>query len=249
MKNPFDLTGKKIVVTGASSGIGRQAAISISEMGGEVIINGRNTEELSKTFSLLKGKNHECYAADLTDETQLNELTAKISDLNGIVHCAGIVRPFPVKFITKKQIDEIYNINYISTVLLTSKLLKEKKINKAASLVFVSSISSRFAHKGGALYSASKAGLEIYSKTIAIEFATQKIRSNCIQAAMVKTPLFDTAEQAVTKEMMDAHGEKYPLGFGEPTDVANAIIFLLSDASKWITGTNLVMDGGLTAGH
>ena len=113
----------------------------------------------------------------------------------------------------------------------------------------MSSISSHFAHKGGALYSGSKAAVNAYSKTIALEYASQKIRSNVISAAMVKTPIFDEAEKAVSKEMMDKHGEHYPLGFGEPEDVANAILFLLSNAAKWITGTELVMDGGLTAGH
>jgi len=113
----------------------------------------------------------------------------------------------------------------------------------------MSSISSQFPHKGGALYSGTKAALNTYSKTIALEYATQKIRSNVISAAMVRTPLFDDAEKAVTKEMMDKHGEAYPLGFGNPEDVANATLFLLSGASRWITGTAIVMDGGLTAGQ
>ena len=129
-----------------------------------------------------------------------------------------------------------------------SKLFKARKLNKSASIVFMSSIASFFSYKGGGLYASSKAAINTYSKTIALEFSQQKIRSNVICAAMVKTALFNDAEKVVSKEMMDKHGEHYPLGFGEPEDVANAIIFLLSDASKWITGTEIVMDGGLTAG-
>ena len=113
----------------------------------------------------------------------------------------------------------------------------------------MSSISSQFPHKGGALYSGAKAAINTYSKTIALEYAIKNIRSNVINAAMVKTPIFDEAEKAITKKMMDKHGERYPLGFGSPEDIANAIIFLLSDGSKWITGTEIKMDGGLTAGQ
>ncbi len=246
--NPFSLHKKNILVTGGSSGIGRQTAITLAEAGATVIISARREEELNRTLGMMSG-NHHKIVADLTNESQIDALVAAIEQVDGIVHSAGIVRPFPVKFIGKKQVDEMFGINYLGPVLLTSKLFKKKKVAKGASIVFMSSISSQFPHKGGALYSGSKAALNTYSKTIALEYAPQKIRSNVISAAMVKTPLFDDAEKAVTKEMMDKHGEGYPLGFGEPEDVANTTLFLLSDASKWITGTSIVMDGGLTAGQ
>lgn len=247
--NEFNLNNKTILVTGASSGIGAQTAITLANAGAEIIISARNSDRLRKVFEELKKGSHKMIFADLTDEIQLVNLVDQLPKLDGIVHSAGMVRPFPIKFIGEKQINQLFSVNYTSSVLLTSKLFRAKKINNAASLVFMSSISSHFAHKGGALYAGSKAAINAYSKTVALEFAHQKVRSNVISAAMVKTPIFEEAEKAVSKEMMDKHGEHYPLGFGEPGDVANAILFLLSNASKWITGTELVMDGGLTAGH
>lgn len=249
MTTPFHLNEKIILVTGASSGIGREAAFSIAAMGGSVMATGRDELRLSDTLQSLKGEGHSALACDLTDEIQMNRLVEQLPPLHGIVHSAGIVKPFPIKFIGTKQAEEMCNINFLAPVLLTAKLFKAKKVEKNASIVFMSSISAHHSHKGGALYASAKAGLEAFSKTVAIEHAAQGIRSNCISAAMVKTPLFDNAEKAISKEMMDAHGLRYPLGFGEPKDIANAVVFLLSNASKWITGTSLVMDGGLTAGH
>ncbi len=248
MKN-FELHNKIILVTGASSGIGAQTAITISQAGGTLILSARNKERLQQTFEKLEGTGHKIISADLTDGNQIEALVDAVPNLDGLVLSSGMVRPFPIKFIGEKQIDEMFDLNYKAPIILTSKLFKSKKIKPSASLVFMSSISSHFAHKGGALYSGSKAAINSFSKTIAIEYGIKKIRSNVISAAMVKTPIFDEAEKAVSKEMMDKHGENYPLGFGEPEDVANAIVFLLSDASKWITGTELVMDGGLTAGQ
>lgn len=238
-----------MLITGASSGIGAETARALADCGVKLILSGRNQERLQETLDSMFGDGHQIIPADLTDEAQIEHLVKEIEGLDGIVHSSGIVRPFPVKFIGKKQIDEMYGINYQGPVLLTSKLFRAKKIRPQASIVFMSSISSRFPHKGGALYSGTKAALTTYSKTIALEYAPQQIRSNVISAAMVKTPLFEEAEKAITKEMMDKHGEHYPLGFGLPQDIANACIFLLSNASRWITGTELVMDGGLTAGQ
>ncbi len=247
--NPFSLAHKTILVTGASSGIGAEAARMISKSGARVIITARNEERLKATFNSLEGSNHGYVLADLTNEEDIKNLIDQIDHLDGVVHSSGIVRPFPIKFIGAKQIDEMYGANYYGPVVLTSKLFRAKKINAGASLVFMSSISSKFPHKGGALYSGSKAALNSFSKTIALEYAPQKIRSNVISAAMVRTPLFDEAEKAISKEMMDKHGEDYPLGFGDPEDIGHAILFLLSGGSRWITGTEIVMDGGLSAGH
>lgn len=246
--NPFSLENKTILVTGASSGIGAQTAISASKLGATVILSARNKTKLEETLSKLEGGNHQIITADLTKQEEVKQLLDNLGNIDGVVHSSGIVRPFPVKFIDEKHIQEMFEINYNAPVLLMSKLFKAKKINKSASVVFMSSISSHFSHKGGALYSSSKAAINSYSKTIALEFSQQKIRSNVISAAMVKTAIFNEAEGVISKEMMDEHGKDYPLGFGEPEDVANAIIFLLSDASKWITGTEIIMDGGLTAG-
>ncbi|OGT41729.1 MAG: hypothetical protein A3F13_08765 [Gammaproteobacteria bacterium RIFCSPHIGHO2_12_FULL_40_19] len=246
--NSLKLNDRKILVTGASSGIGAQTAITISQLGAQVILSGRNGTRLNATLEQMSGYGHQIITADLTADSELNKLVEQVVGLDGIVHSAGIVKPLPVKFINQQHIEKVFNINYYSPVLLMSKLFKAKKINKGASIIFMSSISSHFPHKGGALYSASKAAINAYSKTVALEYASKKIRSNVISAAMVKTPIFYQTEKEVSKEIMDKLGEYYPLGFGEPEDIANAISFLLSDASKWITGVEIVIDGGLTAG-
>ena len=247
--NFLQLEHKVILVTGASSGIGAKTAVMLSQYGVKLLITGRNEARLSDTFNRLEGKGHEMFVGDLTNSDDLGALISSSPVLDGLVHCAGIIKPFPIKYITQKQITEMFAINFEASTHLTSGLLKKKKLNESASIVFISSVSSRFAHKGGALYSASKAAINAYSRSVAIECASKKIRSNVISAAMVKTPIFDQAETAVTTEVMDQHETSYPLGFGETEDVANATLFLLSDASRWITGTILTMDGGLTAGQ
>jgi NAD(P)-dependent dehydrogenase (short-subunit alcohol dehydrogenase family) len=246
--NPFDLTNKTILITGASSGIGAQTAISTAKMGASIVLTGRNKDKLEEVYSKLEGENHQIIIADLRKRDEVLVLVDEVPFLDGVVHSSGIVKPFPIKFIDDKHLKEMFEINYNAPVLLMSKLFKAQKIKKAASIVFMSSISSHFSHKGGALYSSTKAALNSYSKTTALEFSHRKIRSNVISAAMVKTPLFDEAQKAASKENMDKHGADYPLGFGDPIDVANAIVYLLSDASKWVTGTEIVLDGGLTAG-
>ena len=245
----IDLSERTILITGASSGIGRQTAITCAKLGAKLILSGRNSERLQESLDQLAGTEHLKIECDLTHENQIETLIDNLPSLDGIVHSSGSVNPIPAKFITQEKIDEVSSINFQAPILLSSRLLKRKKINRGASIVFMSSISARFAYKGGALYSAAKAGLNAYSKTIAIEHAPQRIRSNSIEAAMVQTRIFDETEKAVGKEQMAKHGERYPLGFGKPQDVANAIAFLLSDASKWITGTTLTLDGGLTAGR
>lgn len=245
---PFHLHNKTILVTGASSGIGRQIALSICEMGGNVVITGRDKKRLEETFINLKGKNNSNITADLLNQNDLSDLVNNIPMLDGIVHCAGIVKPFPVKFLSEEKIQETFQTNYNIQVLLMAQITRQKKINKNASIVFLSSISATHPHKGGALYSASKAAIESLSKVIALEFYPQGIRSNCLSPAMVKTPMYDYAEKGASKETLDEHVNKYPLGIGSPADVANAAVFLLSDASKWITGITITLDGGFLLG-
>jgi NAD(P)-dependent dehydrogenase (short-subunit alcohol dehydrogenase family) len=245
---PFHLHNKLILVTGASSGIGQQIAISITEMGGKVICVGRDANRLNHTLDLLKSENNSAMVCDLTDSTQVSEMVDRLPILDGIVNCAGMVKPFPIKFLSKQKIDETFSINYEAQVLFMTEITKQRQLNKGASLVFLSSISAQHPHKGGAMYAGSKAALEAFSKTLALEFYPQGIRSNCLSPAMVKTPMYDHAEKGASKETLDEHVNKYPLGVGTTEDVANAAIFLLSDASKWITGINITLDGGFLLG-
>jgi NAD(P)-dependent dehydrogenase (short-subunit alcohol dehydrogenase family) len=241
---PFHLNNKTIFITGASSGIGRQIAVSVSQMGAKVVITARNQERLEETYNQLSGEGHLMVIADLTDSIQVEKLIGDLPQLDGVVMNAGMVEAYPIKFLTAEKIKNVFNLNYDAIVLLIAGILRKRKLNKGASVVFISSISSKFPPKGGAMYSSAKAALETFSKVVALENSMQKIRSNCILPGMVKTALYDEVEKTVTKESMDAHIASYPLGVGYPEDVANAAVFLLSDASRWITGTNMIIDGG-----
>ncbi|MCE3278190.1 MAG: family oxidoreductase [Bacteroidetes bacterium] len=240
----IDLKNKKILITGASSGIGRSVAILCDELGAETIITGRNEEELNNTHLLLKNRSKQL-TADLSKEDSINELLSKIPSIDGFVHCAGIINPLPVKFIKKKHIDDIFMINFSSAVLLSSGLLSLKKINPQASVVFISSVSAHHPYTGGSLYTSSKAALEAFTRGFALEASAKKIRVNIIAPALVRTNILEQSEQIYSKEEIAEIENRYPFGIGEPIDIANAIAFLLSPLSGWITGTTLNMDGGL----
>ena len=236
----FDLTGKTILITGASSGIGRQTAISVCEAGAKLYITGQNKEKLNDTLSLLEGSEHVAIPANLTDEKQLNSLVDKLTELNGVVHCAGLTAHNPVQFIRSKNISSLFDVNFNVPLLLNARILKKKKLLKSASIVFLSSIASKQAFFSGSIYSSTKAAIEAYSRTLALELAPKKIRSNCILPAMVKTEM---VEKTISKENLEKNELMYPLGLGEPVDVANVVVFFLADASKWVTGTNLSLGG------
>lgn len=244
-KTPFHLDGKKILVTGATGGIGNETALTILKMGGEVFLSGRDEAKLLAVADRLKIPHTSIIAADLVSEEGRKKLVAAVPQLDGIVHCAGHVFPFPVKFLDQQKMDETMKINFDAPVLMTGALLKAKKINAGASLVYLSSISSHRPQRGASMYGGSKAALESFVKVLAQELSVQKIRVNTISPAMVKTPMYDKAEEMVSKEEMDKHVEKYLIGVGGPEDVANAAIYLLSPASKWVTGINLILDGGI----
>jgi NAD(P)-dependent dehydrogenase (short-subunit alcohol dehydrogenase family) len=241
---PFHLHGKVILITGASSGIGKQVAISAAQMGASIVLTGRNQIELTKTRSELSGDQHQIISADLLQPSDREKLANEMPVVDGVVNCAGCVNPFPIRFLDQKKLDQTLNINYEAPVLMMAALLKAKKINREASLVFLSSISGQHPHKGGAAYAGSKAALEAFVKVLALELYPQGIRANYISPAMVKTPMYDQAATSMSHEEMDKHINKYPLGPGLPEDVANAALYLLSPASRWVTGINLILDGG-----
>ena len=244
-----DLSGKTILVTGASSGIGKQAAIQISQQGGIVIITGRDVKRLKETHDDLDGDNHEMIVANLVNEEEINSMVDSLPMINGLVHCAGIVGPTPAKFIREENIRKLMRINFEVPVLLTGRILLKKKLVGKASIIFMSTVATQMPYFGGSLYNSAKSAIESYSKTLALELVKRGIRSNCLSPGLVNTPLIKKPVSEGQMELMDEslgrYLKKYPMGIGEAEDVSNAIIFFLSDESKWVSGTNLVMGGVL----
>lgn len=246
--NNFSLQNKHILIVGASSGIGLEAAKQCSYFGAKLTLTTRNVSELETQIDALKLKNVEITELDVSNNEHIKIFSEKIDGIDGLVYAPGIVKLYPAQFINKDNIDSVRVPIFDGAVYVISNLIRQKKIRNKSSIIFISSISSSFPYKGGALYTSSKAALETYSKTLAIELASKAIRSNCIKAGLVNTKILEETKENVDKETYDFHTNKYPLGVGEPIDVADSIVFLLSDASKWITGTEIILDGGLTAG-
>lgn len=242
--NPFSLEGKTILVTGASSGIGRGIAIVCSKMGAVVVINGRNEEKLNETRSLMEGDDNTIMKGDLTDSSTIMALVGNLPKLDGIVHCAGIGTRVLCKNIMEADIDQAMGTNFKAPVMLQTEILKQKKINKGASIVFIASISNDSPSTGNALYAASKGALISYSNCLQLELAPRKIRVNCISPAMVWTDLI--FKGGLTEEELHEDEQKYPLKrYGSPEDIANLAVYLLSDASSWMTGSNVKITGGV----
>lgn len=242
--NPFSLSGKTILVTGASSGIGRGIAIACSKMGASVFVNGRNEERLNETLLQMSGENdNQKLVADLSNAGQISTMVASLPKLDGIVHCAGIGQRVLCKQLQEKDIDEVTTANFKAPVLLQTEILKQKKINKEASIVFIASIASESPSVGNAIYSASKGAIISYANCLAVELAPRKIRVNCISPAMVWTDLI--LKGGVTEDELRQDEQKYPLKrYGKPEDIANLAIYMLSDASTWMTGSNVKITGG-----
>lgn len=243
MLQQFGLKDKTIFITGASSGIGKQIALSVAESGGTVFITGRDETRLKETFQSLKGYNHKFQVADFTVESEIQHLVDCLSPLDGVVHSAGVTSHFPVKFIGAKQIHETFDINFFAPVLLMKQILSKRLLKDSASIIFLSSIASKYPYFGGSLYTSSKLALEGYCRTLALELCSKKIRANCMAPAMVQTSMLTKTEETISKETLDKFKSAHPLGFGKPDDVANAAVFLLSDASRWITGQNIILGG------
>lgn len=244
--NPYSLEGKTILVTGASSGIGKETAIQCSKMGAKVIITARNEERLKETLSSLEGDGHQMILAELTDQEDVERLVGEVSALQGLVLCAGKGMTSPFPFSTREKYDEIFNVNFFAPVELLRLLVKKKKLDKESSVVFVSSIGGvKSFQLGNGVYGASKAAINSTMEFCAKELAAKKIRVNSVNPGMVNTKLIQSG--TISEEQYKLDMEKYPLKrYGEPEDIALGIIYLLSDASSWVTGHSLVIDGGYT---
>lgn len=242
MNNPFTLVGKTILVTGASAGIGRGIAIACAGMGAQVILTARNIERLQETLTQLEGEGHTYIVADLTNEEERIALVEQLPILDGVVQCAGVGNRVPCKMLVQEDLDRVMKPNTEAPMLLQSLLLSEKKIKKQASIVFIASAAATMPVTGNAVYSASKAALVAYAKCLAQELAPRQIRVNSISPTMVWT---DLALVGATVEQLQEAQLSYPLKrYGQPEDIANLAIYLLSDASAWMTGSNIEITGG-----
>jgi NAD(P)-dependent dehydrogenase (short-subunit alcohol dehydrogenase family) len=246
MYNPFSLDGKTILVTGASSGIGRAVAIECSRLGAKLIITARDEGRLNETLSQMEGTEHSCIIADLCKEDERSQLIDKISLLDGLVNCAGITKVLPFQFVNSEALASVMDINFITPALLSAQLIKKKHFSKNSSVVFISSIAGVWvAGSSSSIYSASKGAVNGLVKNMALELAPKGIRVNTVNPGVIATHLFDAG--TITPEQLEEDKKRYPLKrYGKPEEVAYAVIYLLSDASSWVTGSHLLIDGGFT---
>lgn len=246
MYNPFSIEGKRILVTGASSGIGRATAIECSKMGAKVVVTGRNKERLQKTLEELYGEGHQMILADLSVEEDLDLLVDSCPKLDGLVNNAGQTITMMTQFITRENLNSLMEVNTIAPILLFQRLIKKKKIGKGCSVVFTGSISGvSCAGLGNVVYSTSKSAISGFVKNAALDLAFKNIRVNAVCPGMVETHLLNAG--TIGEEELSRERDLYPMKrFGKPEEIAYAIIFFLSDASSFTTGINMVVDGGFT---
>jgi NAD(P)-dependent dehydrogenase (short-subunit alcohol dehydrogenase family) len=246
MYNPFSLNEKTILVTGASSGIGKAIAVECSKMGATVIISARNKERLQETLSNMEGNGHSIVAADLSNTADLAHLINESPVLDGLVNCVGLTKTLPFEFIKPEVLSKVMDINFTAPTLLSAQLAKKKKFSKNSSIVFMSSISGVLCTiLANSIYSASKGAINGIVKGMALDLASKNIRVNSVNPGMIETHILDAG--IITEEQLNEDKKRYPLRrYGKPEEVAYAVIYLLSDASSWVTGSNLVIDGGYT---
>ena len=241
--NPFSLEGKNILVTGAASGIGRATAVESSRMGAKVIVVDRNEEPLNATLHQLEGNGHQMIVADMSVQEDINALVEKCPVLDGLLNNAGTGISKPVSYLKLEDLEYVLKTNLFGAASLTKGLLRKKKLAKGSSIVFTSSISTYLSAAGLSVYASSKAAINAYMRTCALELGTKGIRCNSVLPGTVETPFIDGVFFSEDDKTQDL--KLYPLErYGKPTDIAYGIVYLLSDASAWVTGTELVIDGG-----
>ena len=251
--SPFSLHNKTILVTGASSGIGQQCAISMSKQGASLVLLGRNDERLKETLeNTVNKEKHTTYSLDIRDTQQVSSFIEKLKSSNkvfdGIVNAAGISPTIPLRAMGSDKMQEAFDVNVIAGIQLTKTLCKPSLFNKnGGSVLFISSVMGSYGEVGKSLYGMTKGALIAGVKSLALEYAPKKIRFNCVSPAVVVSPMSMSSVYSKDKEALERVTSYHPLGLGEPEDIANSAIFLISDASRWVTGTNLVVDGGYTA--
>jgi NAD(P)-dependent dehydrogenase (short-subunit alcohol dehydrogenase family) len=250
--NPLDLSGKTILVTGASAGIGRSTAVLLSRLGARVVLTGRNGQGLEETVSQMNGSCHRIAPLDLAKVNEipawLAELVGAVGLLDGLVHCAGTGPMVPLRFLSLEQLEEVMRVNFYSAVVLTKEFTRKRMHQPVASIVFVASVAGMLGTPARTAYSASKGALIAFAKSAAMELSKSGIRVNCVAPAYVETNMFEKSAASLTPEQLTTLVETtQPLGLGTPLDVANAIAFLLADTGKWITGSVLAVDGGYSA--
>ena len=244
--NPFSLASKTVLITGASSGIGRETALECARMGASVVITGRDRDRLDETMSLIEGNDKASIIADLTVADDVERLIEALPSLDGAVLCAGNSTTLPLQFGTRDKFDDMFDVNFFAPVELLRLLYKKKRLNKGASVVLIASIGGTHSFMpGNGIYGASKAALNSVMKYAAREFASRRIRVNSICPGMVDTPLIHRG--TITEEQLAEDAKRYPLGrYGKPSDIAHGAVYLLGDASSWLTGHDLVIDGGFS---
>lgn len=245
---PVSLEGRTVMVTGASSGIGRGCAIVAAERGARLVLVGRSEERLKETQSQLAGSGHSVAAFDLSDTGGIPDWMKQFKELSGLVHAAGVQVTNPLRALTPEEHSSVMRVNVDSALFLTKGFRQRGVLSPAGgSVVYITSVMA-FAGKAAiASYSASKGALVAMTKSLAVELGREKIRVNCIAPGQVPSGIADEMQKTMTPEQFDAIRKAHPLGFGEPRDVGNAAAFLLSDDARWITGTTLVADGGFLA--
>ncbi len=240
----FSLSGKTILVTGAGSGFGREIAKVCAEAGATVILTSKQETHLKETLQILPAGEHRFIAYNVDDTAGLDAFIEQLPPLDGVVLCAGILRTVPVKFISEDVWQQIIQTNTTAPVLMVQRLLKKRLLQKGCSVVFISSIAAFSAAYGNGIYAASKGALNAFSRVLALELAQLQARSNCVQPGLVRTNISDM--NVVTDDDLKNEISKYPLGAGNTSDIANAVLYLLSPASRWVTGTTITIDGGAT---
>lgn len=245
----YNFTGKTILVTGASSGIGKQICLDCAEAGATVIMLGRDEERLKQLLYQLEGGSHQVITGDLKDEQFIERACQRLPLLDGVVQSAGLMKLVPLKFINAAFIDEMLAVNLRAPILLLSALQKQKKLKPASSIVLLSSVNgAAVGSLANSVYGATKGALQSFCKSASLELAKTNIRINCIAPAMVNTEGTAKISEHVSAEAIEADKKNYPLGrYGTPSDIAGCCLFLLSGAGSWITGSTITIDGGFTA--